>query len=166
MTEAMTQVVVVEFDEASRAMLHDILALDGHYPVIAFSDEMAALAYLTAAPERVIAVVSNQDVHHQRSAAFFAAVAADEQLVTRHQYLMLSTNPREMPAGLQANLTYLQATILTKPFELDTLLAAVREEAARLATLPLPLAPAARRPLHRLMVSLLCGVSWRGRKPV
>jgi hypothetical protein len=89
--------VVVEFDEASRAMLHDILALDGHDPVTEFADEMAALAYLAAAPERVIAVVSNRDVHHQRSAAFFAAVAADEELVTRHQYLLLSTTPVSCP---------------------------------------------------------------------
>jgi hypothetical protein len=159
-------VVVVECDEASRALLHDILALDGHYSVvIAFAVETAALASRAAAPARVIAVVSKRDVHHQRSAVFFAAVAADERLVTRHRYLLLSTNPREMPAGLQAKLTSLQATILVTPFELETLLAAVREEAARLATRPLPLWPAARRPLHRLPASLLSGASWKGRKP-
>ena len=139
----MAQVVVVECDEASRALLHDILALDGHYPVvIAFADETAALASRAAAPARVIVVVSKREVHHQRSAAFFAVVAADERLVTRHRYLLLSTNPREMPAGLQAKLTSRQATILVPPFEVETLRAAVREEAARRATRPLPLASA------------------------
>jgi CheY-like chemotaxis protein len=65
MTQAVTQVVVVvEFDEELRTVLHDILTLDGHYPITAFSDETAALAYLAAAPERVIVVVSNRDVHH------------------------------------------------------------------------------------------------------
>ena len=64
MTQAVAQVVVVEFDEASRAMLHDILTLDGHYLITAFSDETAALAYLAAAPERGIVVVSKRDVHH------------------------------------------------------------------------------------------------------
>jgi hypothetical protein len=144
-TQAVAPVVVGEWDEASRALLHDILALDGHYSVIAFADETAALASRAAAPARVIVVVSKREVHHQRSAAFFAVVAAGERLVTRHRYLLLSTNPREMPAGLQAKLTSLQATILVTPFEVETLLAAVREEAARRATRPLPLASALAR---------------------
>jgi DNA-binding NtrC family response regulator len=134
----MTRVVVVDFDEALRGVLHDILAVDGPYDVRDVSEHTAAVDYLANAPEGVIAVCSNRDAHHQRSAAFFAAVAADEQLATRHQYLMLSTNPREMPASLQANLTHLQATILAKPFELDALLAAVRKAEGRLVAVPAP----------------------------
>jgi CheY-like chemotaxis protein len=133
----MTRVVMVEFDEALRDVLRDILALDGPYDVAEVSEDRA-VTFLRIAPEGVIAVCSNRDAHHQQSAAFFAAVAADERLAARHQYLMLSTNPREMPAGLQANLTHLRATILPKPFELDTLLAAVSKAAARLVAVPAP----------------------------
>jgi CheY-like chemotaxis protein len=134
----MTQVVVVEFDEALRGVLQDILALDGLYDVTEVSEHTAAFTYRASASQGVIAICSNRDAHHKQCAAFFAAVAADELLATRHQYLMLSTNPREIPAGLQMNLRHLYRPIVTKPFAVDTLLVAVRAAVARLVAVPAP----------------------------
>jgi hypothetical protein len=107
--------VVVEIDEALRGVLHDILALDGSYDVTELPDHTAAVTYLASAPEGVIAICSNRDAHHQRCAAFFAVAATDERLVTRHRYLMLSTNPARTSDGLRAALAHLGALVLEQP---------------------------------------------------
>lgn len=142
----MAQVVVVEFDELLRGALHDILSLNGDYEVTEVADEAVALAYLAATPGGMVAVCSNRDADHHRSAAFFAVVAADERLATRHRYIMLSTSPERMPVGLQVDLARLRAAILGKPFDLDTLLATVRTAALRLVPLP---TSGVRRPSRR-----------------
>lgn len=45
---------------------------------------------------------------------------------------MLSTNPKAIPEQMQAILTYLHATIIRKPFDIDVVLAAVRDAAVRI----------------------------------
>jgi len=129
---ALAPVLVVEFDGSVRDVLRDIFT-DAGYRVYAATTDAAAFDFLAQSPDGVIALCSNKDADHHLSAAFFAHVVADERLASRHQYLMLSTNRSLMPPDLQAHLAQLDATILPKPFDVDTLLARVRESAARLA---------------------------------
>jgi DNA-binding NtrC family response regulator len=130
MTGAVTQVVVLEFDDSLRCALHEVLTLYDHYTIAEFEQGAAAAAYVAAAPHGVVVLVSNRDMDHHMSAAFFAAIVADEQLSRRHRYILLSTDPARMPVALRAHLGYLNAPILAKPFDIDRLLAAVREALA------------------------------------
>jgi CheY-like chemotaxis protein len=133
----MTQVVVVEFDEALRGTLRVVLSDEGHYEVTEVTTEEAALDYLADCPEGVVVVCSNTHADHHLSMAFFAAVAADKQLARQHQYLLLSTDPAKIPRALRMNLTRLHAPIVPKPFDVETLLATVAQAARRLAP-PVP----------------------------
>ncbi len=133
----MTQVVVLEFDEALRGVLHQMLTECDHYDVTEVTTVVEAVAELaTARDDRtpgMVVICSNQDADHHLTAAFFATVAADERLRTQHQYVMLSTSPDRMPNELRTHLAEIAAPVLPKPFEMDALLASVSEAAARLA---------------------------------
>ena len=129
----MTLVMVLEFDEELRGVLHEILTTADHYAVTELTTEDAALTYLAATPEGVVALCSNTDADHHLSTAFFAAVVADKRLRTRHRYLLLSTNPAGIPTPLRVDLKRLGAPILPKPFDLDVLLETVAKAARYLA---------------------------------
>jgi DNA-binding response OmpR family regulator len=128
----MTQVLVVEFDEALRGTLDMVLSEADHYAVTGVTTEAAALTYLASAPEGIVAVCSNTHADHHLSMAFFAAVRADKRLRTQHQYVLLSTDPARIPPALRMDLKRLHAPILVKPFDVDVLLAAVAQAARRL----------------------------------
>jgi hypothetical protein len=138
MTQAVTQVVVLEFDEQLRGALHDVLTLYNHYAVTDLVEVTAGIDCLAATPGGMVVVVSNRDMDHHMSVAFFAAVAANEQIAQRHRYILLSTDPLRIPEGLQTHLAHLNARILVKPFDIDALLDAVRQAAASLTPLPAP----------------------------
>jgi DNA-binding NtrC family response regulator len=128
----MTRVLILELDEDLRGALHQMLTTVGHYAVTTVTTEAAGLELLATSAESVVAVCSNVHADHHLSAAFFAAVVADERVARRHQYILLSTDPARIPEPLRADLSRLQAAIVPKPFDMDALLAAVREAASRL----------------------------------
>jgi hypothetical protein len=96
------------------------------------------LDFLAACPDGVVVVCGNKEADHYLTAAFFAQVVADERLASRHQYLMLSTTPSSIPPEMQTYLAQLHAPILPKPFDIDILVARVRQAAARLAPVAAP----------------------------
>jgi CheY-like chemotaxis protein len=130
--QGMAPVLVVEYDDDVRDVLHDVLA-DAGCEVTEATTDAAALDFLAACPDGVVAVCSNKHADHHLSAAFFAQVVADERLASRHQYLMLSSTPSSIPPELQTHLEQLHAAILPKPFDMDILVAHVHEAAAQLA---------------------------------
>jgi CheY-like chemotaxis protein len=125
-------VLVVESDDDVRDVLHEVLTGAG-FEVIEHATDAAALDFLAASSDGMVVLYSNKYADHHRSAAFFAQVVADERFTSRHQYLLLSSNPLLIPPALQTHLTQLNAAILPKPFDVDTLEANVHEAAARLA---------------------------------
>ncbi len=134
---AAVRVLIVEFDESLRGVLHDALRTAAHdYAVTEVATETEALAVLARQPPSVgmVVVCSNREADHQHCTAFFASVVADKRLAARHQYLLLSTNPAHISDTLHMHLAVLHAPILSKPFELDALLALVEAAAARRAT--------------------------------
>jgi hypothetical protein len=126
----------MEVDAQLRGALHELLTLFDHYAVTDISEEAAGADYLAAAPEGAVVVVSNRDPDHHRTAEFFATVAADEQLATRHRYILLSTNPARIRERLRAHLAQLNVPVLAKPFDVEALLAAVHAAEARLVPVP------------------------------
>src|SRR5258706_9281080 len=130
--QGMAPVLVVEYDNAVRDMLHELLIGAG-FEVNEHATDAAALDFLAESPDGVVVLCSNQDADHHRSAAFFAQVVADERFTSRHQYLLLSSNPPLIPPALFAHLAQLDAAVLPKPFDIDILVARVRQAAARLA---------------------------------
>ena len=132
MRQGMAPVLVVEYDEGVRTVLHDLLTNVG-YAVIEHATDAAALDFLAASPEGVVVVCGNQDADHHLSAAFFAQVVAGKRIASRHRYLLLSSNPLLIPPALEAHLVQLNAVVLPKPFDLETMVICVHEAAARLA---------------------------------
>jgi CheY-like chemotaxis protein len=130
--QGIAPVLVVEYDEDVRDVLHDILT-DANYEVTEATTDAAALDFLATFPDGMVVVCSNRDADHHRSAAFFSQVAVDERFTARHQYLMLSSTPSAIPPELQTHLAQLHAAILPKPFDMETLEAYVHEAATRLA---------------------------------
>jgi hypothetical protein len=135
-TEAMTQVVVMEVDAQLRDALRELLTLFDHCTVTEISEETAGAEYLAAMPGGAVVVVSNRDPDHHRTAEFFATVAADEQLATRHRYILLSTNPGQIRETMRAHLAQLNVPVLAKPFDVEALLTAVRVAETRLVPVP------------------------------
>jgi CheY-like chemotaxis protein len=132
----MTRVLVVEFDEATRDTLHEMLAYAGH-DVVAATMDPASLTCLAACPDRLVVLCSNKHADHHLSASFFAHVAVDARLATQHQYILLSSNPATIPPALATHLTQLGAPVIPKPFDMDALLAAVAMAAERLTPAPI-----------------------------
>ncbi len=134
----MAPVLVVEYDDAIRNALHDLLMGAG-FEVIEHATDAAALDFLAASPDGVVVLCSNQDADHHLSAAFFARVVAGERVASRHRYLLLSSNLLLIPPALMTHLAQLNAAILPKPFDADILEASVREAATRLAPAHIPI---------------------------
>ncbi len=132
MRQGIAPVLVVEYDEGVRTVLRDLLTNVG-YEVIEHATDAAALAFLAASPDGVVVVCGNEDADHHRAAAFFAQVVADKRIASRHRYLLLSTNPALIPPALEAHLIQLNAVVLPKPFDLETVVICVHEAAGRLA---------------------------------
>ncbi len=132
MRQGIAPVLVVEYDEGVRIVLHDLLTNVG-YEVIEHATDAAALDFLAANPDGVVVVYGNQDADHHLSAAFFARVVAGKRIASRHRYLLLSTNPALIPPALEAHLIQLNAVVLPKPFDLETVVICVHEAAGRLA---------------------------------
>src|SRR5260370_28500169 len=96
----MTRVLVVEFDEATRDTLHEMLAYAGH-DVVAATMDPASLTCLAACPDRLVVLCSNKHADHHLSASFFAHVVADACLVTQPQSILFSRNPAPLPQPQQ-----------------------------------------------------------------
>jgi CheY-like chemotaxis protein len=134
----MAPVLVVEYDDGVRNVLHDLL-MDAGYKVIAPTTDVVALDFLAASPDGVVVLCSNKDADHHLTAAFFARVVAEERVAPRHRYLLLSSHPLLIPPELLTHLAQLNAAILPKPFDAYILEASVREAATRLAPAHTPI---------------------------
>ncbi len=128
-TVKMAQILVVENDYSNRDALCRLLRLEG-YTVQEVDGGAAALALLaTASP---LVVLLDFLMPTPNGYEVLQTLAADPALRHRHAIILMSASPQALPSEAHALITELGGSVLTKPFEIPALIAAVRAAQARL----------------------------------
>lgn len=124
-------VLVVDDDDGIRATLVFLLQGEG-YHVDEAPDGKPALVRLRESHERMVVLLDLQ-MPGMDGLALLDAVAANEPLATRHAYILLTATPdRTLPLKTATLLTQLKVPVVAKPFDIDTLIEAVRQAEERL----------------------------------
>lgn len=125
------RVLIVDDDGYNREALRDTLE-DAGYVVEEAADGATALARLRSSPERLVALV---DLLMSGVNGFQVAqaVAADAALAAQHAYIIISGASNADSPALHVLQADLHAPFLTKPFDIDHLLAMVEKAAERIA---------------------------------
>lgn len=127
---AITRVLIVDDDEGIRETIR--LALeDTGYTIAEASDGLAALKQLRAGRERMV-VLLDLMMPGLDGAGLLGAVAADAQLSSQYAFVLITANTKTLTLAFATLLQNLSVPVLTKPFDIDTLLDAVATAAHRL----------------------------------
>lgn len=128
--DAGAHVLVVDDDAAIRDTLR--LALeDAGYQVEGAADGVTALNRLRTASEHYI-VLLDLIMPGMGGQAVLADIANDNQIATRHVYILVTAAQERLTTDVESILARLSAPILYKPFDLDVLLTMVSEAQQRL----------------------------------
>jgi CheY-like chemotaxis protein len=127
-------VLIVEHDTDIRETLRFVLEDEG-YGVYEAPNGEWALPLLRQSPKRMVVLL---DLNSPRTDGreLLAAVAQNDALATRHAYIIMAANEKTLPLAIVTQLTDLQASILTKPFDLEHLLAVIQHTERRLDSAP------------------------------
>lgn len=123
-------ILVVEDDQDIREVTAGYLREEG-YTVYEAPDGKPALARLRTHPEGLV-VLLDLWMPGMDGYAVLQAVAEESPLATRHAYILFSANAQTFPLKVAVMLKQLNAAILSKPFDLEQLLAAVQKAASTL----------------------------------
>lgn len=123
-------ILIVEDDEATREVLVECLRSEG-YTVYQASDGRPVLERLRTHPARLV-VVLDLMMPGMDGYAVLQTVAAESALATRHAYILMTATGRFLPPNVIELLKQLKGSVLSKPFDLEELLAAVQKAASRL----------------------------------
>ena len=121
----MADVLIVDDDEDIRASMRAILEDLGGYTVYEASDGASALATLRASQQSFVALLDLL-MPGMDGIDVLEAVAADETLATRHAYVLVTVSRRAVSKEFPSTLK-LAVPIISKPYDLDTLLNVVAE---------------------------------------
>lgn len=124
-----TAVLVVDDDEGVRESLRWILEDEG-YTVFEAPDGKPALDRLREHPQGMV-VLLDLNMPGMDGFDVMKAVVDHAPLAARHAFIVMTANGRTLPLAFAQQLTRLNTPVLAKPFDLDKLLAAVAEAAAR-----------------------------------
>lgn len=128
-------VLVVDDDEAIRESLRSLFEHVG-YTVHEASDGMIAMDILLISTYPLVVIL---DLMMPRLSGYtiLQMLASDPAWARRHAFVVLTAaNEPEGATELRTLLTSLSITLLQKPFDVDSLLAATAEAASRLPTEP------------------------------
>ncbi|HLZ23433.1 MAG TPA: response regulator [Ktedonobacterales bacterium] len=128
---AVTRVLVVDDDAGIRETIRYALE-DAGYTVSEAVDGLAALRQLRAGRERMV-VLLDLMMPGLDGAGLLGAVAADAYLSSQYVFLLITANTKTLTLAFATLLQNLSVPVLTKPFDIDTLLDAVATAARRLA---------------------------------
>ncbi len=123
-------VCIIEDDGGIREVLRTLLEDDG-YQVLEAVDGMAGLAVLRGHPERLVALVDHK-LPAMDGCDLLDIVAADEGLRARHAFIMVTGNPQQAVEDCGETIDDLDASVVSKPFDIDHVLEAVQHAARRL----------------------------------
>jgi CheY-like chemotaxis protein len=119
----MVHVFVVDDDPGIRAMLRCALEAEDHAVLEAADgiNGINALEVLRASPWPLV-VLLDLRMPHLDGAGVLGTVAGDRVLAQRHRFLLLTANPLPLPPALSTLLACLNVPVVSKPFDVDTLL--------------------------------------------
>jgi CheY-like chemotaxis protein len=110
----------VDDDPGIRAVLRCALEAED-LAVIEAADGVSALEVLRASPWPLV-VLLDLRMPHLDGAGVLGTVAGDRVLAQRHRFLLLTSNPLPLPPALSTLLACLNVPVVSKPFDVDTLL--------------------------------------------
>src|SRR5258708_27626403 len=118
--EPMAHVFVVDDDPGIRAVLRSALEAEDH-AVLEAADGVSGLEELRASAWPLV-VLLDLRMPHLDGAGVLGTVAGDRVLAQRHRFLQLTANPLPLPLALGTLLACLNVPVVSKPFDVDTLL--------------------------------------------
>ena len=130
MTDRVVRVLVVDDDRAIRETLKAALQDEG-YSVAEASNGAQALSLLRDAHDSYV-VLLDLRMPVMGGAKLLETVAADDRLVARHAYTIITANPDVVPAAQAATHGRFSVPVILKPFDLDDVLEHVAHTAASL----------------------------------
>jgi CheY-like chemotaxis protein len=116
----MAHVFVVDDDLGIRAVLRCALEAEDH-AVLEAEDGVSALEVLHASPWPLV-VLLDLRMPHLDGAGVLGTVAGDRVLAQRHRFILLTANPLPLPPALGTLLACLNVPVVSKPFDVDSLL--------------------------------------------
>lgn len=123
-------VLIVEDDELVRELLAKLLQEEG-YTVFTAPDGQPALEWLRTHPSGLV-VLLDLMMPGMDGYALLHAIAAESPLTTQHAYILMSAMAKTLPLKVVQLLKHLNVDSLSKPFDLEEVLAAVKKAASRL----------------------------------
>jgi CheY-like chemotaxis protein len=127
----MTAVLVVDDSETIRALVRAMLAEEGYELYEALDGEQGLAAMRASARPQIVLL----DYRMPRMDGFevLQTAATDEQLLARHEYIIITSEAGTFPEAFIDLLRRLSIRVLPKPFSKEALVAAVALAAERLA---------------------------------
>ncbi|HEX6121753.1 MAG TPA: response regulator [Ktedonobacterales bacterium] len=126
----MANVLVVDDDDEIRSTLRMLLEDASHHVREAASGQ-TCLPILRASAERLV-VLLDLIMPQMNGLQVLEAIHAEGAALTRHAYILMTANNRQMLSQAAPLLAALAITLVRKPFDLDILLETVEHAAARL----------------------------------
>src|SRR5258707_4863239 len=118
--EPMAHVFVVDDDPGIRAVLRCALEAEEH-AVIEAADGVSALEVLRASPWPLVVLLELR-MPHLDGAGVLGTVAGDRVLAQRHRFVLLTANALPLPLALGTLLACLNVPVVSKPFDVESLL--------------------------------------------
>jgi len=130
----MARVLVVDDDEAIRETLRFLLE-DAGYSVVEAVNGLDALDALYSSVEPFVVLL---DIMMPRlsGAGVLGVVAEDERLATQYAFVLVTANPYPFPKPFALMIERLGVAVLSKPFDIDDVLAAVAQAGEHLSSRP------------------------------
>jgi two-component system chemotaxis response regulator CheY len=127
-------VCVIEDHEPTRVTVRYLLEEAG-YEVIEAANGLAGYALLTTIPERLVVVLDHK-LPALDGCDLLQLVAQDEELRERHAVIFLTASPKRAIEDCEEAMDALDVPLVPKPFDIETLLEAVRRAELRLVPEP------------------------------
>jgi CheY-like chemotaxis protein len=124
-------ICIVDDDQPERQLLRLVLESEG-YSVAEASSGQEALRLLRRSPHRFI-VLLDLRMPVLGGTEVLRQVAAEPPLVARHTFILISAWP-DRPPELTALLSELSIPVVSKPFDIEELLAVIAQATQRLET--------------------------------
>lgn len=125
----MTRVLVVDDDEAIRETLRFVLE-DAGYSVVEAENGLEALDILYASDEPLV-VLLDLRMPRLSGAGVLGVVAEDEELASRHAFVLVTANPYPFSRPFALMIERLGVATVSKPFDIDDVLEVVARASCR-----------------------------------